>query len=56
MSPLNGLNLTVLAALLGTCSASNAEPDGTGIEGKARTIDGDTIAIDFRLLGADACR
>ena len=57
MSPLNGLNLAVLAVLavlLGACSASNAEPDGAGIEGKARAIDGDTIAIDFRLLGADA--
>jgi len=54
MSPLNGLNLAFLAALLGACSASRAEPDATGIEGKARAIDGDTVAIDFRLLGADA--
>ncbi|RZF63237.1 thermonuclease family protein [Sphingomonas populi] len=54
MSPLNGLNLAFLAALLGACSPSIAEPDTTGIEGKARAIDGDTVAIDFRLLGADA--
>jgi endonuclease YncB( thermonuclease family) len=46
--------LIVLALLLSaSCSPSNAAED-TSFSAKARALDGDTVATDFRLLGVDA--
>lgn len=44
----------VLAALaVASCGASQVASD-RGFDAKARALDGDTVAVDFRLLGVDA--
>lgn len=44
--------LTLLAFAL--CSASSGSSGRPAFEAKARALDGDTVAVDFRLLGVDA--
>lgn len=44
--------LAVLA--LASCGASSQVPASQSFEAKARALDGDTVAVDFRLLGVDA--
>lgn len=34
-------------------SASSQEPTDPRFEAKARALDGDTVVVDFRLLGVD---
>jgi len=54
------MRLIVITILLATSScgvlpdASAGQRDRDGFEAQARAIDGDTIAVDFRLFGADA--
>jgi len=45
----------VLAALaVASCGASSQVASDQGFDAKARALDGDTVAVDFRLLGVDA--
>ena len=45
----------ILAAFaFASCSASPKGPSDRSFAAKARALDGDTVAVDFRLLGVDA--
>lgn len=44
--------LTLVA--VACCAASSQMPANQSFAGKARALDGDTVAVDFRLLGVDA--
>jgi len=44
--------LTALAAV--SCSASSQVTNDRAFDARARALDGDTVAVDFRLLGVDA--
>jgi endonuclease YncB( thermonuclease family) len=44
--------LTALAAM--SCSASSQVANDRTFDARARALDGDTVAVDFRLLGVDA--
>lgn len=49
------MRLIWIALLLSSCHGAITEPaDGDPVTAKAHAIDGDTVAIDYRLLGADA--
>lgn len=49
------MRLILLAALAALCSSASSQLQATqSFEGKARALDGDTVAVDFRLLGVDA--
>lgn len=39
---------------LAACGVSSQAPADKGFAAKARALDGDTVAVDFRLLGVDA--
>ncbi|WP_088183834.1 thermonuclease family protein [Sphingobium sp. Z007] len=49
MRPILMVSLAVVS-----CSASPAPADRQEFEARARALDGDTLAVDFRLLGVDA--
>lgn len=46
--------ILLVALAFASCSASSQAPPRQAFEAKARALDGDTIAVDFRLLGVDA--
>ncbi|HEX7854986.1 MAG TPA: thermonuclease family protein [Sphingobium sp.] len=46
--------ILVLAAVLASLSASTSLAQHPRFDAKARALDGDTLAVDFRLLGVDA--
>ncbi|AIT82598.1 Nuclease [Novosphingobium lubricantis] len=46
--------LVVLALLLAAASTPSDAAEDTSFSAKARALDGDTVATDFRLLGVDA--
>jgi micrococcal nuclease len=46
--------ILLAAFAFASCSASSQVPTNQSFEARARALDGDTIAVDFRLLGVDA--
>jgi len=46
--------LLATLAFASCCLSSEAQAEQQSFEGKARALDGDTVAVDFRLLGVDA--
>ncbi|AOH87144.1 nuclease (plasmid) [Sphingomonas panacis] len=46
--------ILILAIALATISASTSFAQHPRVDAKARALDGDTLAVDFRLLGVDA--
>lgn len=46
--------ILLAAFAFASCSVSAQVPADRGFEARARALDGDTVAVDFRLLGVDA--
>lgn len=46
--------LLATLAFVSCCVSSETQAEQQSFEGKARALDGDTVAVDFRLLGVDA--
>ncbi len=47
-------SILLAAFAFASCSASSQVPTNRIFEARARALDGDTVAVDFRLLGVDA--
>lgn len=47
-------SILLVALAFASCSASPDRSSHQAFEAKARALDGDTVAVDFRLLGVDA--
>lgn len=47
-------NILLLGLAMASCSAAPQAPKHATFEAEARALDGDTVAVDFRLLGVDA--
>ncbi len=47
-------NILLLGLAMASCGAAPQPPERATFEAEARALDGDTVAVDFRLLGVDA--